>query len=179
MAVKQRMMMPVRAGVQREDFTSAYVCETCHGVYFARWSNPNYGTSAEAATSEVACSLCDETAPLSRRYWMALTTLAWAYLENGGCATKTKASDFGFPSVDEVFVDRLCFEGGSSFRFTYKGAAITAEVATISWFPPTPFCDSFADIIDDKGARFSPRALALELVNRVRHDLTLKYAKEA
>lgn len=175
----RRTMLPVRSGDRREIFTEAYKCSTCHGVYFARQSDPSYGVSPEEASSEVACSLCDETAPLSKRYWMALTTLAWAYLENGGCATETKAADFGFPSVDEVFVDRLCFEGGSTFRFIYKGAAITAEVATISWFPPTPFCDSFADIIDDKGARFSPRALALELVNRVRHDLTLKYAKEA
>lgn len=175
----RRTMLPVRSGDRREVFTEAYKCGICHGVYFARRSDPAYGASPEETASEVACSLCDETAPLSKRYWMALTTLAWAYLENGGCATKTKASDFGFPSVDEVFVDRLCFEGGSTFRFTYKGAAITAEVATISWFPPTPFWDAFAGIIDGKGDRFSPRALALELVNRVRHDLRLDYAKEA
>lgn len=172
-------MLPVRAGNRREVFTEAYKCGTCHGVYFARRFVPSYGASPEANASEVACSLCDETAPLSKRYWMALTTLAWAYLENGGCATKTKASDFGFPSFDEMFVDRLCFEGGSFFRFTYEGADITAEVATISWFPPTPFWDTFAGIIDDKGARFSPRLLASELVNRVRHDLSINYAKEA
>lgn len=175
----RRTMLPVRASDRREVFTEAYKCGICHGAYFARRSDPAYGVSPEEASSEVTCSLCDETAPLSKRYWMALTTLAWAYLENGGCATKTKASDFGFPSFDSVFIDRLCFEGGSEFRFTYKGAAITAEVATISWFPPTPFWDAFAGIIDDKGDRFSPRTLALELVNRVRHDLRLDYAKEA
>lgn len=173
-------MLPVRARDRREVFTEAYKCRICHGVYFARRPDPSYGTSPEETASEVACSLCDDaTAPLSKRYWMALTTLAWAYLEHGGCATKTKAADFGFPSVDSVFIDRLCFEGGSEFLFTYKGAAITAEVATISWFPPTPFCDSFAGIIDSEVPCFSPKTLASELVDRVRHDLRLDFAKEA
>ena len=173
-------MLPVQAGDRREVFTEAYKCRICQGVYFARRSDPSYGTSPEETASEVACSLCDDaTAPLSKRYWMALTTLAWAYLENGGCATKTKASDFGFPSFNEVFIDRLCFEGGSTFRFTYKGADITAEVATISWFPPTPFWSSFVDIIDSEVPCFSTKTLASELVNRVRHDLKLNYAKEA
>lgn len=175
----RRTMLPVRASDRREVFTEAYKCGICHGVYFARRPDLSYGDNLEETVSEVACSLCDETAPLSKRYWMALTTLAWAYLENGGCATKTKASDFGFPSFDEVFIDRLCFEGGSFFRFTYKGADITAEVATISWFPPTPFWGSFADIIDSEVPCFSPKTLASELVNRVRHDLKLNFAKEA
>lgn len=177
MAVKQGMMMPVRAGVQREDLAEAYMCGTCHGVYFARPSDPYYGETPEESASEVTCSLCDENAPLSKRYWTGLTTLAWAYLENGGSAWEQKASDFGFPSFDEVFIDRSCFDGGSRFRFTYEGADVTAETTTIGWFPPVPFWDSFANVLDGGGDRFAPRVLALELVNRVRHDLKLKYGE--
>ena len=180
MAVKQAMMMPIRAGVQREDLAEAYMCGTCHGVYFARPSDSYYGETPEEAASEVTCSLCDESAPLSKRYWMGLTTLAWAYLENGGSAWEQKASDFGFPSFDEVFIDYPYIDGGSKFCFTYEGADVTARTSTIEWFPPSlPFWGSFANVLDGGGDRFAPRVLALELVNRVRHDLELKYAKEA
>lgn len=157
-----------------------FQCQVCHGkVYDRDPVSPSDRESISRRVSEMTCSLCDENAPLSKRYWMGLTTLAWAYLENGGSAWEQKASDFGFPSFDEVFIDYPYIDGGSKFLFTYEGAKVTAETTTIGWFPPVPFWDSFANVLDGGGDRFAPRVLALELVNRVRHDLELKYAKEA
>lgn len=177
MAVKQAMMVPVYVSAwQDEDIPEAYRCGACHGVYFTRVLDPDWDVIPEEPAFEVTCSLCNERAPLSDRYWMALATLAWAYLENGGCCRK--GPELGFPSFDEVRVDGHDFNE-STVDFTHMGAYVTAMTTDIEWHAPAPLWVSFSGILDNAGGRFAPDVLALEVVNRVRHDLELEYWENA
>ena len=176
MAVKQEMTQPFGSGDQRKELPETYVCGTCHGVYPPMLFDRDCASGPDGAASDVRCSLCDEQAPLSERYWTALSTLAWRCRERG-CSTM-KGCELGFPSFDMVVANFRDLHEIFAM-FSYKGAEIKAMTTNIEWQVPFPDWVSFARIIDSEGDRLSVRLLALEVVNRVRHDLELKYAKEA
>lgn len=82
------------------DFQGVYECETCHGVRIDK-SLDSYDDANfyENVIPTMTCYLCDKEAPLSKRYQMALDTLAWAVKSWG---RPYQGEEIGFPSIDTV-----------------------------------------------------------------------------
>ena len=165
MAVKQEITQPFGSGDQRKELPETYVCGTCHGVCPPMLFDLDCASGPDGAASDVRCRLCDEQAPLFERYWTALSTLAWRCRERG-CSTM-KGCELGFPSFDMVIANVQDLHEIFAL-FSYKGTEIKAMTTNIEWEVLSP----------GEGDRLSVRLLALEVVNRVRHDLELGYAKE-
>ena len=129
-----------------------------------------------ADEGKLRCMLCDESAPLIERYRMAVNTLGWLSYE---CPPPIGYVFFRSPSFNSVIYDD---EDGVStwIRFDYEQATV---VATLGGFTITVGGEEkerwFGSDLDAGGDKLTPRILAQEVVNRVRHDLKLKYAKEA
>ena len=154
-------------GGEEHDPMRAYECEVCHGVSFDRGPAPG----------EMICSLCDQKAPLLESYRMALSTLGYPCLECRG--ERIIAAELGFGSFDFACIDDVDLSY-VSVQFEYERANIQADPDGFSVMVRGKEEERlFADGLDAGGDRFSPRLLALEVVNRVRHDLELEYGKAA
>ena len=169
--------------VSEEGFYSykgMFQCEVCHGVVYDKDDvSPFDDGSVDSRVSEMTCKLCDENAPLSERYWMGLTTLSYA----ASPRRKSKGvypEQVGFPSFRWIHSAKD-YEDGMMADFEYGGVFVLARSDQIKM--ESAFFDLrkrwLPDILDGKKDEYSRKALALELVDRVRHDLKLKYAKEA
>ena len=149
-----------------DDRLTAYECKVCHGVSLVRCADEG----------KLRCLLCDESAPLIERYWMAVNTMGWLSYE---CAPPLGYGFFRSPSFKSVIYDDE--DGVSTWAlFEYEQATV---VATLGGFTITVGGEEkqrwFGSDLDAGGDKFTPRILAQEVVDRVRHDLILKYAKEA
>ena len=162
-------------------FQGVYQCKVCHGVLIDRGLNSLVDPPADDDGQIInwTCPMCDASAPLSRRYRMALCTVGWQ-CPSGYIQTET--APFGFPSFKNA-----C----SGYRreiimlhFDYKGTAIVASDNDISLFYQSKD-KAFEDMLDGRPDQLiqkthvDKQALARDVVDRVRHDLKLNYAKEA
>ena len=170
-----------RVGIRESGngYRGVYECQVCHGVLLDR-DHAN-SLSAERfkpdAVAELTCSLCDESAPLSERYWMALTTLVNSCLTVRG--KRVDCADYGFPSF-EKFYSSFCYEDYVSVSFrTGGGTHVEAGPHEIDFSLSENWSQLFDSILNGQIEPLNPRRLAQELVNRVRHDLKLKYGENA
>ena len=158
-----------------------FQCQVCHGVvYDLDAEHHSDDESIRRRVAGMTCSLCDESAPLSKRYWMALATLACS-VRRGYRGQGWSGSRFGFPSFRWICTCKYdAYEIAA--EFDYGNALVTAglEGITTERIGRLGPEDVFLDYLDGKTPRLDSRRMALELVNRVRHDLELKYeSKEA
>lgn len=170
-----------RVGIRKSDGgdRGVYECRVCHGRLLDRYRV--YSLSSERITpdavAEMTCSLCDESAPLSERYWMALSTLVNSCLTGRGKCVD--CADYGFPSFEKVFIS-LCYEDYVSVSFRVgDGTHLEAGPHEIAFSLAENWPQLFDSILNGQIEPLNARRLAQEVVDRVRHDLKLKYAKEA
>lgn len=170
-----------RVGIRESGngYRGVYECRVCHGkVYDKDPVSPSDRESIDSRVSEMTCKLCDESAPLSERYWMALATLACASMKDRG--EYLKGADIGFPAFDLVYIDGVD-DTFFSVEFTLYGLRMEALPNQIGLNLSYPGQEqrSLDSALDDRHELDGPKRLAQEVVDRVRHDLKLKYAKEA
>lgn len=150
-----------------------YECNTCHGVMIDK----GFSSFDEAINSKrihgLSCYLCDEHAPLSKRYQMALDTLAWAAR---GRRDWVPGGECGFPSIGEINlvgdfakVVETHFSADGVFCFTYTDS-IRAGMRD------GRKCVEAA--LGELGEKLTARGIAEELVSRVIKDLAAQ-GKEA
>ena len=141
-------------------------CEVCHGFSLDWCEDPG----------ELTCVLCDEGAPLEEKYRMALNTLGWLSTVH---APPIGYVYFRSPSFKRVVYDA---EDGEStwVLFEYEHAIVQADLGGFDIMVGGEKRRRWLGRgLDADGGRFSPRILALEVVNRVRHDLELEYGENA
>lgn len=157
-----------------------YECQVCHGVLLDGESVNSLSPECfkPVAVAEMTCSLCDESAPLSERYWMALTTLVNSCLTVRG--KRVDCADYGFPSF-EKFYSSFCYEDYVSVSFRVgDGTHVEAGPHEIVFSLSENWPQLFDSILNGQIEPLNPRRMAQEVVDRVRHDLKLKYeSKEA
>lgn len=143
-----------------------YECDTCHGVMIDK----GFDSFDEAIDSKrihgLSCFLCDEHAPLSKRYMMALDTLAWAAR---GRRDWIPGRECGFPSIGEI-----------------NSVGDSAKVVEVHFSAGGVFCFACTDSIrvgmgdgrkcveaalGEIGEELTARGIAEELVSRVIADL--------
>lgn len=156
-----------------------YECQVCHGVLLDRESANSLSPECfkPVAVADMTCSLCDETAPLTDQYWMGLTTVQDACWDARG--VPVDCADYGFPSFERT--RRSLYQENDmyvSFRVD-GGPLISARPDEIGFAWTENWFQIFDSILNGQIEPLNPRRLALEVVNRVRHDLKLEYAKEA
>ena len=149
-----------------DDRLTAYECKVCHGVLLVRCAD----------AGKLTCMLCDESAPLPERYRMAVNTMGWLSYE---CPPPPGYVYFRSASFKSVIYDDE--DGQSTWAvFDYEQATV---VATLGGFTITVGGEEkqrwFGDDLDAGGDKFTPRILAQEVVDRVRHDLKLEYGGNA
>lgn len=160
-------------------YRGVYECRVCHGVLLDRDSANSL--SAErfkpSSVADMTCSLCDERAPLSEQYWMGLTTLVDACLTVRG--KRVDCADYGFPSF-EKFYSAFCYEDYVSVSFRVgDGTLVEAGPAEITFAVSADWSQLFDSVLNGQIEPLNPRLLAQEVVDRVRHDLKLKYGENA
>ena len=153
-----------------DDRLRAYECKVCHGVSLVRCADEG----------KLSCMLCDESAPLSEQYWMGLNTLCCSVWPPRYWNQEADASIFGFPSFRRIY-RRDGDMDGMTASFDDDDLLVTAGADGISIKAPGKHSIryEFSDRLDAAYPHLFSRRLAQEVVNRVRHDLELKYAKEA
>ena len=143
-------------------------CENGHGK----------GPARCPGTEELTRRLYDENAPLSERYRSARHLLGRLCLKHG------KAQGLStLLCLDSLEVGVICLGDPDLVvaNFDYEGVNVSAGphefVVDVGGKEEVR---KFADGLDAGGDRFTPRLLALEVVNRSIHDLGLNYeSKEA
>ena len=158
-----------------------FQCQVCHGkVYDRDPVSPSDRESISRRVSEMTCSLCDESAPLSEQYWMGLNTLCRSVWPPRYWNQEADASIFGFPSFRRIY-RRDGDMDGMTASFDDDDLLVTAGADGISVKAPGKHSVryEFSDRLDAAYPPLFSRRLAREFVDRVRHDLKLKYAKEA
>ena len=157
-----------------------YECEVCHGVLFGEGieRERDIGSADSDAAARLSCRLCDESAPLPERYRMALTTVQSACGDVG--ETPVDCADYGFPSFEKFYSSGVHHALSSvSFR-TGGGPLVEAYPHEIIFSLAENWSQLFDSILNGQIEPLNPRRLAQEVVDRVRHDLKLKYeSKEA
>ena len=145
-------------------------CEVCHGFSLDWCEDPG----------ELTCVLCDEGASLEEKYRMALNTLGCSVWPPRYWNQEADASIFGFPSFRRIY-RRDGDMDGMTASFDDDDLLVTAGADGISIKAPGKHSIryEFSDRLDVAYPHLFSRRLAQEVVNRVRHDLELKYAKEA
>ena len=156
-----------------------YECQVCHGVLLDGESVNSLSPECfkPVAVADMTCSLCDRHAPLSEQYWMGLTTVQYACgparWMNIDCV------ESGFPSFERFY----SFPNREDSVFvTFRidgGPLINAHPHEIEFSPTENRKQLFDGILNGQFEPLNPRRMALELVNRVRHDLKLKYGENA
>lgn len=177
----QTMKLVRKLDVSRRDFRGAYQCRVCHGVRFDRSITDSYDDENFRLNviPKMTCPLCDRQAPLSKQYWMALCTLAWACMRERG--KHLKGADVGFPLFDRIYIDSV---DNTYFCAQFKLRGVQAEawpgyVGVDPRFPSEEQLCHFDSVLDDRHEQDSVKRLALEVVDRVRHDLKHNNVKEA
>lgn len=143
-------------------------CENGHGESLAQCPG----------TEELTRSLYDENAPLTERYrsaWHLLGRLCLKHGEAHGLSTLLCLDSLEVGVMCRGIVDLVVT------AFEYEGVNVNAGphdfVVDVGGKEEVR---KFADGLDAGGDRFTPRLLALEVVNRSIHDLELNYeSKEA
>ena len=181
MADSYKTMIPIdsiykyHSGYQR-----VYECRVCHGLLFGEGveRERDIGSADYEAAARLSCSLCDEKAPLPERYRMALTTVQSACGDVG--ETPVDCADYGFPSFEKFYSSDFHHALSSvSFR-TGGGPLVEAYPHEIIFSLAENWSQLFDSILNGQIEPLNPRRLAQEVVDRVRHDLKLKYeSKEA
>lgn len=149
-----------------DDRLTAYECKVCHGVSLVRCAD----------AGKLRCMLCDESAPLIERYWMAVNTMGWLSYE---CPPPIGYVFFRSPSFKRVVYDA---EDGEEtwVLFEYEHAIVQADLGGFDIMVGGEERRRWLGRgLDADGGRFSPRILAQEVVDRVRHDLKLEYGGNA
>ena len=146
-----------------------YECEVCHGVLFGEGveRTSKIRCSEYDDPARLSCSLCDESAPLSRRYRMALNTLAG----NEWALYRDPVDPADFASFDTVSLNP---EDDTTVvaEFEYRDMYIKAGPHDISVLNDGPDRQLHFDFgLDAEEDPYGPKHLALEVVNRVRRDL--------
>lgn len=148
------------------DFQGVYECETCHGVRIDEgldsYDDANFH---ENVIPEMPCYLCDKEAPLSKRYQMALDTLAWA-VPIWGCSYFPLV---GFPSIDTVSTTGRDIKN-IEVDFRHDGEIFTAA--------RHGYCFSLPSTPDEEIKAMMKQFIREELVSRVIADLAAQ-GKEA
>lgn len=157
-----------------------YECQVCHGVLLDRESANSLSPECfkPVAVAEMTCSLCDETAPLTDQYWMGLTTVQAACWDARG--VPVDCVDYGFPSFRR-FYRRDGDMDEMTASFDDDDLLVTAGVDGIIIKAPgkQSIRYEFSDRLDAAYPPLFSRRLAREFVDRVRHDLELKYGGAA
>lgn len=160
-------------------YRGVYECQVCHGVLLDR-DNANSLSAERFKPSSVAgmtCSLCDRHAPLSEQYRMGLTTVQSACGDVG--ETPVDCADYGFPSFEKFY----SFPNREDSVFvTFRidgGPLINAHPHEIEFSPTENRKQLFDSILNGQIEPLNPRLLALEVVDRVLHDLKLEYGENA
>lgn len=157
------------------DFQGVYECETCHGVRIDKsldsYDDANFH---ENVIPEMPCYLCDKKATLSKRYMMALDTLAWA---TGKTGHHKRGEDYGFPSIDYIYVS----ENDINFIAAYiriDGIRCEPFSLSIGTFENKPREFNVRAALGEVSKKLTARGIAEELVSRVIADLAAQ-SKEA
>lgn len=189
MADDYKTMIPIdsiykyHSGYQR-----VYECRVCHGLLFGEGieRERDIGSADYDAAARLSCSLCNEKAPLPERFRMALGTLGQLCMQRvvhwGQNAITYSFCSFNVTVRDPDFIDTLGLDLVDlvEVRFDYEGETVLAHKDGFMVDTGEDEEDRlFDDGLDAGDDEFTPRILALELVNRVRHDLKLKYGENA
>lgn len=157
------------------DFQGVYECETCHGVRIDKgldsYDDANF---YENVIPSMPCYLCDKKATLSKRYMMALDTLAWA---TGKTGDNKIGELYGFPSIDYIYVDK----DDISFIGTYiqiDGIRCEPNSYSIRTRKSIPRDFNVRSALGEVSKKLTARGIAEELVSRVIADLAAQ-GKEA
>ena len=164
-------------------YKGVFMCSRCHGVLIDKGISSFADPSADDDSQIInwPCPLCDATAPLSRRYWMALCTVGWRCTDNYDI---TKTAPLGFPSFETAYIDvRTAGTAYISLDFVYKGTGIDATNFDISLLYQRQN-ELFEDMLDGRPDQLTlethvdRRTLAKEVVQRCLNDLNLEQSPE-
>ncbi|RBP98478.1 hypothetical protein CRD60_01020 [Bifidobacterium aemilianum] len=160
----------------RNDYQGVYECEKCHGIRIDKgldsYSDRNY---RENVIPKMPCYLCDDAAPLSKRYWMALCTVVWACQPHGEF---TPTEEHGFPSFTKAYTDKnnICY-----ITLSFDSLGYECEAGEVWANPKISWNKGLFDlIVDGKAKGFDQMSLAQQVVDMCLRDLRAKYEdKEA
>lgn len=189
MADKYKTMIPVDSICKFPDcYQRVYECEVCHGLLFGEGVEREraIGSADYEAAARLSCSLCNENAPLTEQYRMALGTLGQLCMQLGGNRGRYVIA-FCFFSFNVTVRDpKSLYTPGLDLvdlvevRFDYEGETVLAHKDGFMVDTGEDVEDRlFDDGLDAGDDEFTPGILAHEFVYRVRRDLERKYAKEA
>lgn len=164
-------------------YQGVFMCTRCHGVLIDR-SGDSFTDSPANDDSQIvnwSCPLCDASAPLSRRYQMALCTVGWSCRGTRG---RAKTAPLGFPSFNEGIIDVIpgC-DVYISLLFDYKGNIVDASNSDISLFYQSKD-KAFEDMLDGRPDQLIQKthvdrqALARVVVQRCLNDMNLEQSRE-
>lgn len=147
-----------------DGYRGVYECDTCHGFRFGKGIRM-YDDEVfyENTLPSVFCYLCDARSPLSKRFSMALDTLAWSVRDRSGLVD---GSECGFPSIERIVTDNGIEDIEIDFRrnghvYTAKRYSCSFELsATRSGSEP-----------DEEKEEMMSRFVKGEVVSRVISDL--------
>lgn len=158
----------------RTHYYGVSVCTVCHGALFPKLTD-------SSDLTDLPCPFCDDEQPLSRQYQMALDTVAWEcdvpldYVSTEPC---------GFPSFVSVIArpDRV---GPFVYLRLHAGRGVAVATPMAIQVPCAQeggdgliMLDGVHSLLDDPHYPCQ-QGLAREVVRLCKHDLKLKYAKEA
>lgn len=179
-AEEHKTMKFLKAIRKSQGYQGVYECEVCHGVLIDKefTSSTDDMRYSPLAVSEMTCNLCDAGAPLSRKYETAMTTLSWSCI---GALACNYAPNRGFPSFGWLCISASDASIGTA-TFEYQEVDLEAGPYAInllttedSLHPRSSQRLLFDDALDGRSDLLDPKRLALEVVNRVVHDLKLQH----
>ena len=186
MAGKYQTMKLIKKLDDEDDeavYQGVFMCTRCHGVLIDEETDSFADPPADDDSQIInwPCPLCDASAPLSRRYRMALCTVAWRCPGN---YVTTKTALLGFPSFDDAYIGVVpSCDVFISLIFDYKGTRVVASNRGISLFRQSQ-ADCFGDMLDGhpdqliQKTHVDRQALARDVVQRCLNDLKVDQSRE-
>ena len=176
----QTMKLVAKINQDERYYQGVYRCKVCHGVLIDRGLNSLVDSPANDDSQIVnwACPLCDTSAPLSRRYRMALCTVGWR-CPGGNIVTDT--APIGFPSFEKAYSGYQ--RENIKLFFCCKGTAILASDTKISLLQQRRE-ELFEDVLDGRPdqllqkTHMDRQALARDVVQRCLNDMRLEQSRE-
>lgn len=175
MAINCKTMKPLDSSVLPDGrIQHVYGCGVCHGVlieYEPEGDDCRPEGASASLIAESPCPLCNDGEPESRRYLMALHTVAW----NCGLSERhEKTAPHGFPSFLSVGAEPDIKGPYVCLRFMQGECEIYAYPEGVQ----IPFIQESRKgwvVLDGRRESYGRKRLALEVVSRVRHDLELNH----
>lgn len=141
-----------------------YECDACHGFRFCKGIKMYEDEFFyENTLPSVSCYLCDARSPLSKRFSMALDTLAWSVRDRSGLVD---GRECGFPSIERIVADNGIEDIEIDFRRNRHGYTAARHSCSFE-LPDSPNVSE----PDEETRETMRRFVKEEVVSRVISDL--------